>query len=59
MYELNQAEIDAVSGGFIKNVLYTAGYEIIKAAGEYLLQNDGGEGFSSGDPTIVANVYGA
>ncbi|CAM0120627.1 putative Electron transport complex subunit C [Stenotrophomonas geniculata] len=59
MHELSQVEIEAVSGGFIKNALYTAGYELVKAAGSYLLKNDGGEGFKNGDATIVANVYGA
>lgn len=59
MQELSAFEVDQVFGGFIRSVLYSAGYEIIKEVVSFLVQNDGGDGFRSGDSTIVANVYGA
>jgi hypothetical protein len=64
MRELNPAEICDVDGG-LRSVLWSAVAEAVissvKGAYNYVTDDGegGGEAFQNGEPTVVANVYGA
>jgi len=64
MRELSSLEIRGVDGG-LRSVFWSAVAEVVissvKGAYNYVTDDGagGGEAFQNGDPTVVANVYGA